>query len=443
MPTPAILPRESLLKNASAHGDLFPVHLKTTAVKILFAGVSGAGLDLLTKLLSDMPEADVCVVAEDINEHFIRPDKVFPHIKIEARIFRPTDLLGKNVIFIATGNAKTDTYIGTLAGAQHLFFSKLNDPDGGNMDLLFDFVPRKEKYLLAREENFRPKRIASISLAVFAVMLIGHFLFSFFPFRNILMYIQHWAQSLEPGFGVMLLAGFLAQLVDGALGMGYGVTSSTILLSAGINPAAISGSIHTAKLFTNGASGYTHFRFGNVNKKLFKALVIPGVLGAMGGAILLIQYGTHSADYIRPVMAVYTLLLSVRIFYNAFRKLNPQKKFKSYGWLAAAGGFLDSFGGGGWGPIVTTTLLTRGRARKYVVGSVGLSEFFVTLASAFTFFLFLGVTHWQTILALIIGGVIAAPLAARLAGKLPRKTSFILLGILVITWSLKILVAIF
>ena len=127
-------------------------------------------------------------------------------------------------------------------------------------------------------------------------------------------------------------------------------------------------------------------------------------------------------------MAVYTMFLGIRIFINAFRKNKPQKKFKHYGWLAGAGGFLDSFGGGGWGPIVTTTLITKGRSPKYVIGSVSLTEFFVTLASAFTFFTMLGVSHWQTILALIIGGLIAAPLAAKLAGRLPRKASFISAG---------------
>ena len=124
---------------------------------------------------------------------------------------------------------------------------------------------------------------------------------------------------------------------------------------------------------------------------------------------------------------------------NAFRKLNQPKKFKHYGPLAGLGGFLDSFGGGGWGPIVTTTLITKGRSPRFVIGTVSLTEFFVTLASAFTFFTLLGVSHWQTIIALILGGFIAAPIAARLAGKLPRKTSFILLGLLVIIWSLKIL----
>lgn len=283
------------------------------------------------------------------------------------------------------------------------------------------------------------KKIATYSIGSFALMLIGHFIFSYIPFSDISDQATGFYQTLDKNFHWMVLAGFLAQLVDGALGMGYGVTSASILLSTGINPAAISGSIHTAEMFASGASGYSHYKFGNVNKKLFKALVIPGVIGAIAGACLLVFLGEKYSGYIRPVLALYTLFLGFKILLNAFIKFNQTKKFKHYGPLAGLGGFLDSFGGGGWGPIVTTTLITKGRSPRFVIGTVSLTEFFVTLASAFTFFTLLGVSHWQTIVALIIGGFIAAPIAAKLTGKLPRKTSFILLGILVIIWSLKIL----
>jgi hypothetical protein len=287
------------------------------------------------------------------------------------------------------------------------------------------------------------KKLATRTLVIFSAMLIGHFIFSYIPMREMADSTVAWYKTLDPNFHWMVLAGFLAQLVDGALGMGYGVTSATILLSIGVNLASISGSIHTAEMFASGASGYSHYRFGNVNKKMFKALLIPGVLGAIGGAVLLTKFGDTHASYLRPIMAVYTMFLGIRIFANAFRKARPQQKFKHYGWLAGVGGFLDSFGGGGWGPIVTTTLITKGRTPRYVIGSVSLTEFFVTLASAFTFFTMLGVTHWQTIFALIIGGLIAAPIAARLAGKLPKKTSFILLGVLVMIWSVRILIKVF
>jgi uncharacterized membrane protein YfcA len=274
-------------------------------------------------------------------------------------------------------------------------------------------------------------------------MLVGHFILSYVPVKGIADSTVEWYGTLDKNFHWMVLAGFLAQLVDGALGMGYGVTSATILLSAGVNLSAISGSIHTAEIFASGASGYSHYKFGNVNKKLFKILVIPGVIGAILGAILLAKFGDTHAQYLRPVMAAYTLFLGLRILLNAFREQKITKKFKNYGPLAGVGGFLDSFGGGGWGPIVTTTLITKGRSPKYVIGSVSLTEFFVTMASAFTFFTILGVSHWQVIVALIIGGLVAAPLAAKLTGRLPRKSSFILLGLLVIIWSMRILVKAF
>ncbi|RYF91763.1 MAG: sulfite exporter TauE/SafE family protein [Chitinophagaceae bacterium] len=283
------------------------------------------------------------------------------------------------------------------------------------------------------------KKIASYCAGIFALLILGHLLYSYLPLKEYSDGLFGKFPALDKNFVWMLLAGFLAQIVDGALGMGYGVTSASILLSTGINPAAISGSIHAAEMFASGASGYSHYRFGNVNKKLFKILVIPGVIGAIAGALLLVFLGDQYANAIRPVMAMYTLFLGGRILRNAFKKMNPPKKFTRYGSLAGMGGFLDSFGGGGWGPIVTTTLITKGRTPRFVIGTVSLTEFFVTLASAFTFFILLGVSHIQTIVALIAGSLIAAPIAAKLAGKLPRKTSLILLGMLVIIWSGKIL----
>ncbi|MES2850454.1 MAG: TSUP family transporter [Bacteroidota bacterium] len=287
------------------------------------------------------------------------------------------------------------------------------------------------------------RKIATYSVIVFALMLIGHWIFSYVPLTNISGAIVSGYHSLDKNFPWMVLAGFLAQMVDGATSMGYGVTSSIVLQTASVNPAAISAGIHTAEMFTSGASGYSHYKFGNVNKKMFKALVIPGIIGAVLGAILLVKFDDTHIKYLRPAMAIYTLLLGIKIFANAFMPLKTKQKFKHYGWLAGAGGFLDSFGGGGWGPIVTSTLITKGRTPRFVVGSVSLTEFFVTLASAFTFFTLIGVQNWQVILALVIGGVIAAPFAAKLAGKLPRKTSFILLGTVVIFWSIRILYKLF
>jgi uncharacterized membrane protein YfcA len=241
-------------------------------------------------------------------------------------------------------------------------------------------------------------------------------------------------------FLFFILAGFLAQMVDGLLSMGYGVTSATCLMTFGVNPVAMSAAIHTSEIFTSGISGYSHYKFGNVNKKLFKHLVIPGVLGAILGALLLVYLGEKGGKWLMPIIAVYAGFLGVKILIKAFRPQNGNKKVKRVGWLAGAGGFLDSFGGGGWGPIVTSSLIAKGKSPKYTVGSVSLTEFFITLASAFTFFVSVGVSHWNIVLGLMIGGTLAAPIAARLAGKLPRKTMMIAVGIMVLIWCARMII---
>lgn len=292
----------------------------------------------------------------------------------------------------------------------------------------------------SKTEERKWKRINTYFIIGFLILLLGTFLVQYGWAGLIARSVTSWVSQIDSSLLLIALTGFIAQLVDGALGMGYGVTSATVLLSVGISPAAISGSIHTAETVAAGVSGYSHYRFGNVNRKLFKALVIPGVLGAIIGAILLTVFGQQENEWLRVILACYTLFLGIKFIWNAFREQVRTKPFKQYGWLAAAGGFLDSFGGGGWGPLVTTTLINKGRSPKYVIGSVSLTEFFVTLSSAFTFFLLLGVSHWKIIVALVIGGTLAAPLAAKITGLLPRKTAMFLLGLLVIFWSGRILI---
>ncbi|MEZ4798221.1 MAG: sulfite exporter TauE/SafE family protein [Flavobacteriales bacterium] len=236
-----------------------------------------------------------------------------------------------------------------------------------------------------------------------------------------------------------MLAGFLAQLVDGALGMGYGIVSATFLLNFNIPLVSISSSIHSSEIFTSAASGYSHYKFGNVDKKLFKKLVIPGVLGAILGAMALCLLGTDFERFAKPIMAAYILFLGGKYIFMFFKKVFLTKEIQHIGRLAGIGGFLDSFGGGGWGPLVTTTLLRTSHDPKAIIGSVSLTEFFVTFFSALTFFMFLGLQHYTEILGLIAGGVIAAPLGAKLAGKLNTRWSYLFIGILSSIWSLNVL----
>jgi uncharacterized membrane protein YfcA len=253
---------------------------------------------------------------------------------------------------------------------------------------------------------------------------------------------QNFASQIPKEFYGMLLVGFFAQLVDGAVGLGYGVTCATSMMLLGIKSTAISGSIHTAEMFSSGITGYSHYRFGNVNKRLLWWLAGFGVLGAICGALLLSFLGNQFESITYGILAVYSMFLAARLIVIAFGKKIAKKKIQKVGLLAFLGGFLDAFSGGGWGPIVTSTLLSSGRKSKFVVGTVSLSEFFVTLSASIVFFSILGVSHWHIILGLILGGVVAAPLAARLAGKLPQKTALLVVAGLVIVFSIKVLMKI-
>lgn len=481
--------------------DLFPVFLKLEQLSLLIVGGGNVALEKLNAVIQNSPSTQITIVATEVAAGVKAIAVQFSNITIVERPYEAADLDNCDIAIVAVSNrdlsesiyadakqknkllnvADTpelcDFYLGSIVKKGNLkiaistngksptiakrlreVFSEMlpNELDEvlNNMHRIrnrlngnFNHKVKKLNALtrvLVQKENVNEKenrwrKVATYSLVVFALMLIGHFIFSYIPLRGLADETVKWYLTLDKNFHWMVLAGFCAQMVDGATSMGYGVTSSIILQSAHVSPAAISGGIHTAEMFTSGASGYSHYKFGNVNKKLFKALVIPGVIGAILGAWLLVEFDDSHLRYLRPAMAIYTLLLGIKIFSNAFRPINLKKKFKRYGWLAGAGGFLDSFGGGGWGPIVTSTLITKGRTPRYVVGSVSLTEFFVTLASAFTFFTLIGVQNWQVILALVIGGVLAAPIAAKLAGKLPRKASFILLGTVVVIWSTRIL----
>jgi len=261
---------------------------------------------------------------------------------------------------------------------------------------------------------------------------------------SVLIYNHHaeftwdgFVNGFNEEFLVFFAIGVFAQLVDGTLGMGYGATSTSFLLAYGVPPVVSSTAVHVSEMFTTGASALSHHRFGNINKKLVKHLLIPGVLGSITGAYLLSD--VIDGDIIKPFIAVYMIVLAVVIIRKALRKSVVKKKTKKLGVLAVFGGFMDSVGGGGWGPIVTSTLLGRGRNPKYTIGSVNAAEFAISFASGITFMLFGGIHGWQIIIGLILGGVISAPIAAYLVNKIKRKPMMVAVGILIILLSLKTL----
>ena len=236
----------------------------------------------------------------------------------------------------------------------------------------------------------------------------------------------------------MLLVGFLAEIVAGSMGMGYGVICTTILLILNVSPPIISASIHSAESFTTAAGTISHYKLGNVNKKLTKLLAIPAIIGAIIGALALSYIGERYAKMTKPVLAAYTMYLGIRILKNAFgkKKLNGIRKKTNIPVLALIGGFIDSFGGGGWGPLVTGTFIKNGHTPRYVIGSSTFAKCILTVASAVTFIFTIGIHHWNIVAGLLIGGIVTAPFSAMLTAKLPTKKMFIAVGIVVIFCSL-------
>ena len=269
-------------------------------------------------------------------------------------------------------------------------------------------------------------------------VLLGYTLSLIIPVENLFQQSRSFLQQLDNRFYWMILIGFGVEMIAGSLGMGYGVICTSVLLSLGLSLPVISSSVHTSEMFGSAASAISHWRYGNVNKKLFRSLAIPGIITAIAGALFLIKFGDKYAAYLKPAIAFYTLFLGVNIFRKAFAtRKKTDGKLTYAGWLGAIGGFIDSVGGGGWGPLVTSTIIAKGRHPRYAVGSSVAAKFCITVASAVTFFLKIGISQWTIIAGLITGGVLGAPLAAKLTGKLPTKGMFIAVGILVIGISLR------
>jgi uncharacterized membrane protein YfcA len=414
MPTDLLTPAPATAEAAAPAGAAVPIFLDLDRRRVLLVGGGAEALTQLSTVLTDHPTACVTVVAPTLLPNLQALTQRHPQVQVLRRTFEPADLAGHDLVLVATPDAELHGRVRAGAAARRLH-------------AVAALGPAEEA-----EATTYWRRVATVALLAFAGFLV----------LNILSYYFTWQQAWEVArssgtFYTFVAVGFIAQMIDGMLGMGYGIVSAISLMTLGLNPASVSASIHTAEMFASGASGYNHYRFGNVNKKLFKVLVLPGVAGSIAGALLLARLGEKHVAYLKPVLALYLLILGIRIISKAIKKQTQQrKKVKNAGWLASAGGFLDSFGGGGWGPLVTSTLIANGRTPNYVIGTVSLVEFFVTFASAVTFFSVLGFKHWQIVLGLIVGGVTAAPLAARLAGRIPTRWMFIGVGAMVIFWSL-------
>lgn len=241
---------------------------------------------------------------------------------------------------------------------------------------------------------------------------------------------------------VYALVGFLAQMIDGSLGMAYGVSSTTFLTTVGV-PVKIAGaSVHTAEVFTTLVSGLSHWRAKNIDWDIFKRLIVPGVIGGALGAYVLVSVpGEALSPFVNAYLLIMGIIVIVRAVKGVSKKLIEGNKIIPVGLV---GGFFDAVGGGGWGPIVTSTMVASGHTPRYTIGSVNTAEFFVTIVQTLTFAVFLGVGEYLDVIAgLALGGVIAAPMAAILCKKLPEKKLMLAVGVLIVLLNVRNIVAVF
>jgi len=481
-----------------AQNKLFPVFLKLENFHVLIVGGGKVGLEKITAILNNSPLTEITLVATSISDEIKQLAEGKENVELHERPFLEEDLNDKELVIVAVNNKQTSIEIKQLAQSRGLLTNVADTPEqcdfylgsivqkgqvkiaistNGKSPTLAkriretfeDSFPENineslasltevRKYLkgnfsdkvnqlneitaVLSKEGIKPKpliskrRLIVYSLAIPSLLILGYLLCYFLPPDVIGGVSSQIASKIDSTLLLFILAGFVAQMIDGALGMAYGITATTFLLGFGVPPAASSASVHASEVFTSGVSGLMHLKFGNVNTKLFKKLLIPGVIGAILGAYILSSFENYNY-IIKPIVSVYTLILGLIIIFKALKKDKIRQKIKHIFPLATIGGFLDSIGGGGWGPIVSSTLIARGRNPRYTIGSVNLAEFFITLASSLTFITLIGLDHWIIVIGLILGGVIAAPIAAYLANKIPTKSIMILVGIVVIITSLK------
>ena len=485
---------------------LFPIFLKLENKKLLIVGGGKIALEKLHAVLNNSPETKIKVVAEEFLPEIPELANRHTNIILHKKKVDQNDLDSVELVISAMGNDKAshdlkkwaeekgilinvadtpelcDFYLGSVIskgdlkiaistnGKSPTMAKRVKEtldgvfPDETQEVLENLFVIREnlkgdfehkvktlnhitKELALPKEKTSGTKKIivaAIYSVSVIILMLLGHLVLSYVPdgtFANIGNAI---ANTLTPDFVWYVLGGFMAQMIDGALGMAYGVTVTTFLLSLGIpaiTPAVASASMHASEIFTTGSSSLVYMRYKNVNKKLFKKLLWPGIIGAVLGATTVSFISKEYISVVKPLVALYTMTLGILIIIRALNiHLRNKNKIRKIFPVALFGGYLDSVGGGGWGPLVTTSLVAGGRHLRYSVGSSHLAKFFVALVSTATFFVFIGLSHWHIIFGLVIGGMIAAPISIWFSNKIPIKKGLIFVGVLVIVISLKTII---
>lgn len=478
---------------ASLQGNnqLFPVFLKLNELHVVLIGAGNIGLEKLNALLHNSPQTRITIIAERVLSEVQQLIITYPQISIRQKTFEADDLNEADLVVAATGDNELNEQIRQAARQRKLLINVADKPDLCNFYL--GSIVKKGDLKIAISTNGKSPTVAKRLKQVLSealpddldttlqhmnalrLQLKGNFadkvkalneatailveqkpakkhhlkwliwittVFALGLSLTTLWFNQpefkSYVQHINPAFYYFLGAGFVFALIDGAIGMSYGVTSTTFSLSMGIPPASASMGVHLSEIMSNGIAGWMHYRMGNVNWKLFKMLLVPGIIGSITGAYLLSSL-EHYSQYTKPVVSVYTLILGIVIFSKAFKtgRIKSENKVKRISLLGLGGGFIDAVGGGGWGSIVLSTLIAGGRSPRFSLGTVKLSRFFIALMGSLTFITMLNGAHWYAVAGLVLGSALASPIAARISNKISTKVIMISVAIIVILVSLK------
>ncbi len=475
--------------------QLFPVFLKLNNLHTVLVGGGNVGLEKLTAILNNSQLAKVTVISKTFLPEIHELAARYEGLTILQKSFTDDDLNTAEVVIAATNDSELNKYVRQSAHDRKLLINVADKPE--LCDFYLGSIVKKGDLKLAISTNGKSPTVAKRLKEVLNESLpeeLDTTLQQMSELRNTLsgdfadkvkhlnkvtsvlvepkslviknfiwliwstiivslaivitaLYFKEPAfktfiENVNPQFYYFLGAGFLFAMVDGAIGMSYGVTSTTFSLSMGIPPASASMGVHLSEIMSCGIAGWMHYRMGNINWKLFKLLVIPGIIGAVTGAYLLSSL-EHYSVYTKPVVSIYTLILGFVILSKAFniKRKKSADKVKRISLLGLGGGFIDAVGGGGWGSIVLSTLIAGGRSPIFSLGTVKLSRFFIAMMGSITFIAMVSSDHWQAVAGLILGSALASPIAAKISNKISTKTIMVSVGIIVILVSIKSIVS--
>jgi siroheme synthase-like protein len=473
--------------------QLFPIFLKLNNLHTVLIGAGNVGLEKLTAILNNSPLARVTVIAKIFSPEIHTLAAEFEGVTVVQKAFVDTDLDTADIVVAATNDTVLNAYIRDSAHERKLLVNVADKPD--LCDFYLGSIVQKGDLKVAISTNGKSPTVAKrlkevlneslpdeldITLQQMNVLrnsLTGDFAYKVKKLnevtsvlvdkkadsnKNLIWLIwgaivlaiaitvyalwnkdpdfRIYVQGINPMFYYFLGAGFVFALIDGAIGMSYGVTSTSFSLSMGITPAVASMGVHLSEVLSNGIAGWMHYRMGNINWKLFKMLVVAGIVGAFLGAYILSSLEDYS-KYTKPFISVYTLILGIVILRKAFQIGHKRSsgKIKRIGLLGFGGGFIDAVGGGGWGSIVLSSLIAGGRHPRFSLGTVKLSRFFIAVVSSTTFIIMLmryG-TRWEPVAGLVIGSALASPIAAKISNKISAKAIMMSVAIIVIIISLR------